>query len=88
MKKRKLLVAQQNAQIIKKKAFRKKIILGLGIIGVTIGGYLWYSNNKENIKTKVTETVIEKTIDSVVNKTSTDIKEKAVEKINHLINNK
>jgi|TARA_R110000744_G_scaffold356003_1_gene462659 hypothetical protein len=71
-----------------KKAFRKKIILGLGVIAVAVGGYLWYSNNKEEIKTKAVETVIEKTVDAAVNKAADQIKEKAVEKLTNLINNK
>jgi hypothetical protein len=73
---------------MKKKAITTKNYIVIAIVAATIAGWFWYSNNKEVIEKKVVETVIEKTVDAAVNKAADDIKEKAVEKITNLINNK
>ena len=49
---------------MKKKALTKKNYIAIAIITAAIGGWFWYSNNKE------------------------EIKEKTIEKITDLINNK
>ena len=73
---------------MKKKALTKKNYIAIAIITAAIGGWFWYSNNKEEIKEKVVETVIEKTVSNVVDQTANDVKEKTIEKITDLINNK
>ena len=73
---------------MKKKALTTKNYIIIAIVAAAIGGWCWLSNNKEMIKEKAVETVIEKTVDAAVNKAADDIKEKTVEKITNLINNK
>ena len=73
---------------MKKKALTTKNYIAIAVIAAAIWGWFWYSDNKEQIKEKAVKTVIEKTVDASVNKAADDIKEKAVEKITDLINNK
>jgi len=73
---------------MKKKALTTKNYLIIFIVAAAIGGWCWFSNNKETIKEKAIETVIEKTVSNVVDKAADDVKEKAVEKITDLIYNK
>ena len=71
---------------MKKKVLTTKNYIAIAVIAAAIWGWFWYSDNKEQIKEKAVQTVIEKTVDASVNKAADDIKEKAVEKITNLIN--
>ena len=73
---------------MKKKALTTKNYIAIAVIAAAIWGWFWYSDNKEQIKEKAVQTVIEKTVDASVNKAADDIKEKAVEKVTNLLNNK
>ena len=73
---------------MKKKALTTKNYIAIAVIAAAIWGWFWYSGNKEQIKEKAVQTVIEKTVDASVNKAADEIKEKTVEKLTNLINNK
>ena len=73
---------------MKKKALTTKNYIAIAVIAAAIWGWFWYSDNKEQIKEKAVKTVIEKTVDATVNKAADNIKEKAVEKVTNLLDNK
>ena len=73
---------------MKKKVLTTKNYIAIAVIAAAIWGWFWYSDNKEQIKEKAVQTVIEKTVDASVNKAADEIKEKTVEKLTNLINNK